>query len=510
MSGKLAGLSRRRALALLLLCSAAAPACAYHHRRYYSHSHTTYDLLADLLVLYAQWVILHPLIGWPVTVVLSIAGYKVYDLTRVRYQDRVITRGISEQAGALLSQGLVQVRSKDPAFESGAFLQWAQETFLALRAALSRQDVSSVSRLLSDGMLERFSLQAERGALDSRDQIFAPDCEFLQAECAPSFDAVHVRFRARDFSEVWTFLRRCGERRWVLWAAVRSCDWSPRDTERDVPGLDAASEDDPALHPRLIEDRAAAAFWRWQRCLASRDASILGELATDGFRAAFALAGSPQSYGCGEASASAFLLLAFEPGPSAERAHVLVSWSGAKREKQEGCDAVLKHVLTLVRGEGGSRPWQAEAIVPVDRWEKPQVPDIASVLDASWAAPLAPAEAVSVMAAAMTADGIISEKELGYLRAFSEKQGIPEDRLASIVAAAQADRIEIPPPRTSQEAEACMRGLLSMSLADGRLTDSEMRLLLSFGARLSLRPEDVRAIVKEERRALYRKARQAS
>ena len=59
--------------------------------------------------------------------------------------------------------------------------------------------------------------------------------------------------------------------------------------------------------------------------------------------------------------------------------------------------------------------------------------------------------------------------------------------------------------RAKHEAEVILRGLIRMSLADGRISDDERALLRAFGGRLGLSESDIDGMIKEERMGLHKR-----
>ena len=114
-----------------------------------------------------------------------------------------------------------------------------------------------------------------------------------------------------------------------------------------------------------------------------------------------------------------------------------------------------------------------------------------------------------VMTAAMAADGTIALEERSYLETFAKRRGVPEETTAALLAAAQAGRIEMPTPSSTDEACAFLRGVIAMSLADGRVDPVEQEAIAACAKSLSLTPRGVDDLIKEERRRLYARAKEA-
>src|SRR6185312_12574724 len=98
-----------------------------------------------------------------------------------------------------------------------------------------------------------------------------------------------------------------------------------------------------------------------------------------------------------------------------------------------------------------------------------------------WGDDLPPAEAVSVLAAGLGAQGIVDAREKAFLLSYAARRDIDASRAEELLQAALAKRLDVPVPASGAEAESILRGLIRMSLADGRISDEERALLSAFG-----------------------------
>ncbi|MCM2304368.1 MAG: hypothetical protein NDJ72_06675, partial [Elusimicrobia bacterium] len=89
-------------------------------------------------------------------------------------------------------------------------------------------------------------------------------------------------------------------------------------------------------------------------------------------------------------------------------------------------------------------------------------------------------------------------------------RGLPEAKAAQISAAARAGRLDAPKAEDGAQAESALRGMIRMSLTDGVVTEAERAALHDFGARFALRPDDITAMIVEEREAMVRSVRGVS
>jgi len=117
-------------------------------------------------------------------------------------------------------------------------------------------------------------------------------------------------------------------------------------------------------------------------------------------------------------------------------------------------------------------------------------------------------DALAVLAAAAAADGQLQGREVDLMEAFARKHGIPREEGIKRIEAARSGQADLPRPKDAAEAEACLRGLIQTCLADGRVSDQETAMLAAFGRGVGLAPDQVRAMVQEERADLFERAKE--
>jgi len=308
--------------------------------------------VGQLIVLYIEMVVAHPVGGIPVTLFLLYLFYQGGNVGVDRYKGGVIADGLEMQDHHDMAKNLGQLKARDPLFDATGFLSRAQKAFLKIQQAWSAGDMTPARSFVSDGVMVRFAIQLEMNQADGKrnkvDQVRILDSEILEVESDQHFDALHVRVRASavdqdfdkdgsvsggsstpaEFEEVWTFLRRpgaktlgrpgliegccpncgaplplldaarcdqckswvnTGEFDWVLSEITQACEWTPRDPELEVPGLVSATEADPDLNVQFLEERGAVAFWRWQQALSNHDVAPLKCMAPPDFLDTFGL-----------------------------------------------------------------------------------------------------------------------------------------------------------------------------------------------------------------------------
>lgn len=587
----------------------------------------------DALVrLYLGLVRRYPVPMFFVTGLIVWAVIKGSSTGRSGYTSYVINRAAEVQSVSAMAAAMARLKERDPAFDAQAFLSRVEAAFVKVQAAWSAQDMAPARPFVSDGVMERFSLQLgalkARGVRNDMSDVRVVDKSILEVESDRGFDTLHVRVRAsavdtdvalssgsrlrgtgqpEEFVEVWSFLRRpgaktlqkagliegycpscgaplqiadsaqCGackswvnsaEHDWVLCEITQACEWSTRGG-RAVPGLAAFSAEDAAFSAQYAEDRASVAFWRWQRALSEGRAEPLLPVATSYYCQDTLRAELAKSLTFHDPAVGGVELLAVEKGATFDHCHVLVKWSAAIQEPGSGAreSAVCRHVFILARKSGvrtdarsglsslrcascgapsaaataaceyckapfndGSRHWVVEDIVPEGAWQRPAVaeapapalgappapaapeepaPLMARPKGHDWAGALSPADALSVMAAAMLSDGSEETAEAEYIHEYARGRGVPREKVLELLEAARTGRLEAPKPSSAEEAEGMLRGLIVMSLADGNVAAGELRTLTAFAGKLSMSESQVKEMVKEERDALYKKAKAA-
>ncbi|MFI5346330.1 MAG: TIM44-like domain-containing protein [Elusimicrobiota bacterium] len=338
-----------------------------------------------------------------------------------------------------------------------------------------------------------------------------------------------------------------GEHDWVLTSITQVSEWAFPSPEREVTGWEDLRETDPGLSLESLEDRAAVAFWRWLDARRRGDLAPLRGVAEDEFLKKANVTGDFER----DAAVGAVETVAFETGADYDKAHIQVRWEadhmirGPKGQDFRGRDR-RTHYLVFRRRSGavsdpkaglrtarcpscGAAPEEADAgacpycgrafndgsvswvlydAIPFGEWRRPVVDPTAPVAQTGldWGDELPPAEAVAVLAAGLAAHGTADDRERAYLLAYAERRGVETARAEEMMQAALDKRLSVPAPANAAEAEVILRGLIRMSLADGRIEDGERALLAAFGARLGLSEKDVNLMIREERTALHARA----
>lgn len=346
--------------------------------------------------------------------------------------------------------------------------------------------------------------------------------------------------------KVWV---NSGEHDWVLTAITQESEWAFPSPEGNVDGWEDLREVDPGLSLEALEDRAAVTFWRWLDALRRRDAAPLKGVACDELLQSF----DTDSGFARDAAVGSVQTIAFESGEEWDKVHIQVRWEADRMQtvpggppKFLGRDRIT-HFLMFRRRSGavsdvkaglrtfrcpscGASPEEADAgacaycgrplndgsiswvlydVQPFGQWRRPAKDSAApvAVIGLDWGDDLPPAEAVAVLAAGLGAHGTLDDRERAFLRAYADRRGVSSDAAEEMMRSALEKKLPVPTPTTAAEAETILRGLIRMSLADGRIQDSERALLVSFGAKLRLGEKDVNQMIREERLALHARAK---
>ncbi len=144
---------------------------------------------------------------------------------------------LAQQSEEARQRGLAAIHGRDPGFSPEIFLLRARKSFVEIQHAWSAGDFASAHRLLSDGVMRRFTAQVALNAFyDKRNvttDVQVLGAELIAVENDGDFDTLHVRITARlrdcdvaagtsdagalasaanapfsTFSEVWAFVRR--------------------------------------------------------------------------------------------------------------------------------------------------------------------------------------------------------------------------------------------------------------------------------------------------------------
>jgi hypothetical protein len=237
-----------------------------------------------------------------------------------------IRRAYARQVDELRQQMLDRIKEGDPAFDLERVSQRISSAFVQIQQAWTQQNMQPVRAFISDGILERFSMQLAmqkaQGLRNVMQNVRVHNAQLAAAIATEQFDTLHFEIhasatdyqvrvesgrevagtrRADEFVEFWSFHRRhgaqtqsrggsiegqcpqcasplsivdkaqctaCGawvnsaEHDWVLAEITQQSEWTLPGDDATTPGVTALRHNDPAFSIQHIEDRASVMFWR--------------------------------------------------------------------------------------------------------------------------------------------------------------------------------------------------------------------------------------------------------
>ncbi|MCA9224005.1 MAG: TIM44-like domain-containing protein [Planctomycetales bacterium] len=294
-----------------------------------------------------QLCINRPLIGVPLVIGIIALFYFGARNGQHHRVSRTIQRGRAAMADHERAAAVGLLGRDDPDFNEERFYDRVRHGFVQVQQAWCSQDMQPVRAFISDGILERFTLQIqeqrERDYRDHMEQIVVNRVALAKADSNEYFDEITVMIAAsaidyrmslskgkrlsgsilsESFVEYWTFLRRHGVRTtdkpgliegscpncgadirlnqsarcpacdsvlrsgqydWVLTEITQASEWNGDDRQRVV-NLDwYRAQADAALQLRHLEDRTSVIFWRKAAADRAGDVRPLTKMATTEF-----------------------------------------------------------------------------------------------------------------------------------------------------------------------------------------------------------------------------------
>jgi uncharacterized tellurite resistance protein B-like protein len=288
----------------------------------------------------------YPIVGIPLTVVGLFLFWKFGSKIKLQQQGRTIARGRQVQERGERDAAVARLKSRDPDFDEQRLYERVEKAFRIVQDAWCAQDMSPARAFVSDGIVERFSLQLqeqrEKGTRNRLDQLKVSQVRIAQVESDAVFDSMTLRIdasavdctvdaktgkrisgstMAMPFTEYWTFVRRpgvksltgngliegncpncgaalslnetakcescgavvrSGEYDWVLTEITQACEWVAVSSKK-VPGVAALQAKDPGFSLRNLEDRASVIFWRYMTALRKQRVEPIRKMALDDF-----------------------------------------------------------------------------------------------------------------------------------------------------------------------------------------------------------------------------------
>ncbi len=351
-----------------------------------------------------------------------------------------------------------------------------------------------------------------------------------------------------------------GEYDWVLSEITQESEWAVRGSGDSVPGFGSLAQQDPALNTQFLEDRASVAFWRWQLALAQGEAGPLQPVASEDFCRGWLADAEARRFRFRDAAVGAVEVRAFEAAGALNLAHVSVKWSGEQYAAgaapgQSLGHLLREHIFVLGRNDGvrtdssaglsscrcpncgappasredarcaycgtafndGSRQWVVTRIEPVSAWRRPaaaaamagppaEAPAAHPALSLGWVQGLSSSEVLAILVSSMLSDGGIDPQKKKYLDQYARNNHIAPEVVAGVIESARQGHLDIPAPRTPQEARACLDGLIGLSLADGKVDVAELKLILAYAEKAGIDKDQVSQRIKQMRLSLFQQA----
>lgn len=360
---------------------------------------------------------------------------------------------------------------------------------------------------------------------------------------------------------------RSGEFDWVLSEITQQSVYRPA-PRQNQPGLSNLLQRDPDFTPQLVEDRAAVAYWHWQKALRERTADALRGSALPELVSTLDEAGKGQAF-YRECAVGAVNLQGVLCEPELDHALLEVVWSGEKVTRNAGggehtAQKALCRTLLVFDRAGTTRSttqrtvgsahcpacgapeeadgkgccnycgqplnslktsWLLAAICEWDseaasRWleqleasslavEPDKFSDdnfISSISGQIGFSPGAYA-VVAWMVELIASDREVTQDERNLLIRAAAVRHIPQTVVENMLAAAEAGQFQPPEPTKKENALEWLQGMARMALADGKISAPELKLLQMMSEKCGYTDYDLQMLLKKERGALYRQAR---
>jgi hypothetical protein len=110
---------------------------------------------------------------------------------------------------------------------------------------------------------------------------------------------------------------------------------------------------------------------------------------------------------------------------------------------------------------------------------------------------------------AALANGRIADEERDMLLCFARRGGVRESQLDALIDGTLRSNLRWPQPKDQRQAKRWLAAMADMGLADGKLGPSEYVLLQRVGAEFQIDRSQVKQLVRERKRELFREAREA-
>ncbi|MDE0856513.1 MAG: hypothetical protein OSA97_19010, partial [Nevskia sp.] len=135
-----------------------------------------------------------------------------------------------------------------------------------------------------------------------------------------------------------------------------------------------------------------------------------------------------------------------------------------------------------------------------------EAPAAHPALSLGWVQGLSSSEVLAILVSSMLSDGGIDPQKKKYLDQYARNNHIAPEVVAGVIESARQGHLDIPAPRTPQEARACLDGLIGLSLADGKVDVAELKLILAYAEKAGIDKDQVSQRIKQMRLSLFQQA----
>ena len=386
-----------------------------------------------------------------------------------------------------------------------------------------------------------------------------PNASLLQGRCPKCGGPVEIVDKARCTQ--CNSIVNSGQYDWVLAEITQDEEWIVPPAHHSVSGWNELQREDPSLNFQHIEDRASVIFWRALMSVYFNDVSYAAPI-MDSQAAGVPSIWNPDP-GVFWKTPAVGVVEVLEATPSYNdeynRLAVLIRWSATKatgdRTKPQllGTQCIYSHALVLKRRQGvvskadqtfssfsctgcggpidvggakdcaycgaplndGSGGWVLEDVRPhnmindflrEDRRDH-YIEEHGGVERLEADRFRNKPELLTTLSRILTVDGQLHEKERQHILDLAKRRGVPRDSLKSIFATATSQEIPIILPRNRREANAFMDHLLRAALVDGKVTRSELALLVRASASIGWVAADVKIALARVRKELFKQAK---
>lgn len=300
-----------------------------------------------LVMMLIYLVIRYPCIGIPLVIIIIIFLIIANIKGKGKLTDRKLRKSNFAQNKYYLNQALLKLKVKDPNFEEVKFIERIKKAFFNIQTAWSKQNLGKVKNFMSDGVVERFSLQIKmqkkEGWRNIMENVNIKSAEIISIESDNNYDTIHLAITAKakdyrvylktgkklpdslvtsSFTEVWSFLRKTGtkslknngliegncpncaaplditdageckacksfvrspEYDWILSEITQEEEWESIDSNVLIPGVKNISIRDLDFSPQHIEDRVSVMFYRFQLSLFTGSSDPLKKMTEEDF-----------------------------------------------------------------------------------------------------------------------------------------------------------------------------------------------------------------------------------